>query len=56
MHRLHEPPAHVTAGGFDKTVTRVAKVTFDGTSVAALQVGALTCNLDLVTRAVSGCH
>jgi hypothetical protein len=39
-----------------ETVTRVAKVTFDGTSVAVLQVGALTCNLDLVTRAVSGCH
>jgi hypothetical protein len=47
---------HVTAGGFDKTVTRVAKVTFDGTSVAVLQVGALSCNLDLVTRAVSGSH
>ncbi len=47
---------HVTAGGFDKTVTRFAKVTFDGSSVAVLQVGALTCSLDLVTGAVSGCH
>lgn len=47
---------HVTAGGFDKTVTRFAKVTFDGTSVAVLQVGALTCSLDLVTGVVSGCH
>jgi hypothetical protein len=47
---------HVTAGGFDKTITRSAKVTFDGTSIAELQVGALTCNLDLVTGVVSGCH
>ena len=47
---------HVTAGSFDKTVTRFAKVTFDGSSVAVLQVGALTCSLDLVTGAVSGCH
>jgi hypothetical protein len=47
---------HVTAGGFDKTVTRFAKVTFDGSSVAVLQVGALTCSLDLDTGAVSGCH
>ena len=34
----------------------VAKVTFNGSSVAVLQVGALTCNLDLVTGAVTGCH
>jgi hypothetical protein len=47
---------HVTAGGFDKTITRFAKVTFDGSSVAVLQVGALTCSLDLVTGVVSGCH
>jgi hypothetical protein len=47
---------HVTAGAFDKTITRFAKVTFDGTSVAVLQVGALTCSLDLVTGVVSGCH
>ena len=47
---------HVTAGGFDKTVTRVAKATFDGSSVAVLQVGALTCSLDLTTGVVSGCH
>jgi hypothetical protein len=47
---------HVTAGAFDKTVTRFAKVTFDGSSVAVLQVGALTCSLDLVTGVVSGCH
>ncbi|MEO7039721.1 MAG: hypothetical protein ABI446_09775 [Gemmatimonadaceae bacterium] len=47
---------HVTAGSFDKTVTRFAKVTFDGSTVAVLQVGALTCSLDLVTGVVSGCH
>lgn len=47
---------HFTAGGFDKTLTRSAKITFNGTSVAQLQVGALTCNLDLVTRVVSNCH
>jgi hypothetical protein len=47
---------HLTAGGFDKTVTRSAKVTFDGSSIAVLEVGALTCSLDLTTRAVSGCH
>jgi hypothetical protein len=47
---------HITAGGFDKTITRVAKVTFDGSSTAVLQVGALTCSLDLTTGAVSGCH
>ena len=47
---------HITAGGFDKTITRSAKVTFDGTSIAELQVGALTCSLDLVTGVVSGCH
>jgi len=47
---------HVTAGAFDKTVTRVAKVTFDGSATAVLQVGALTCSLDLVTGVVSGCH
>jgi hypothetical protein len=47
---------HFTAGGFDKTITRSATVTFDGTSVAQLQVGALTCDLDLVTRVVSNCH
>ena len=47
---------HITAGGFDKTVTRDALVTFDGSSTAVLQVGALTCSLDLTTGAVSGCH
>lgn len=47
---------HITAGGFDKTITRFAKVTFDGSSTAVLQVGALTCSLDLVTGVVSGCH
>lgn len=47
---------HVTAGAFDKTITRFAKVTFDGSTIAVLQVGALTCSLDLVTGAVSGCH
>jgi hypothetical protein len=46
----------ITAGGFDKTITRDAKVTFDGSSTAVLQVGALTCSLDLTTGAVSDCH
>ena len=47
---------HITAGGFDKTVTRDATVIFDGSSTAVLQVGALMCSLDLATGAVSGCH
>jgi hypothetical protein len=47
---------HITAGSFDKTVARSAKVTFDGSSIAILQVGALTCSLDLTTGVVSGCH
>ena len=47
---------HFTAGGFDKTITRSAKITFNGSSVAELQVGELTCDLDLVTRVVSNCH
>ena len=47
---------HITAGGFDRTITRDATVTFDGSSTAVLQVGALTCSLDLATGAVSGCH
>lgn len=47
---------HFTAGGYDKTITRSAKIIFNGTSVAELQVGALTCDLDLVTRVVSNCH
>ena len=47
---------HITAGGFDKTLTRDATVTFDGSSTAVLQVGALTCSLDLTTGVVSGCH
>lgn len=47
---------HVTAGAFDKTITRFAKVTFDGSTIAVLQVGALTCSLDLMTGVVSGCH
>jgi len=47
---------HVTAGSFSKTITRTAKVTFNGTEDAELQVGALTCTLDLATGAVSGCH
>jgi hypothetical protein len=47
---------HLTAGGFDKTITRFAKATFDGSSIAVLEVGALTCSLDLTTGVVSGCH
>jgi hypothetical protein len=41
---------------FTKTVTRRAVVTFNGTSSVTLQVGGLTCTLDLATHAVSGCH
>jgi hypothetical protein len=47
---------HITAGGFDKTITRDVTVTFDGSSTAVLHVGALTCSLDLATGAVSDCH
>jgi hypothetical protein len=47
---------HLTAGSLSKTITRFAKLTFDGSSIAELQVGALTCSLDLVTGVVSGCH
>jgi len=47
---------HITAGSFDKTITRFVKATFDGSSTAVLQVGGLTCSLDLVTGVVSGCH
>jgi hypothetical protein len=47
---------HVTAGGFGKTITRSARVTFDGSSTAVLEVGALTCSLDLATGVVSDCH
>jgi len=47
---------HITAGSFDKTITRFVKATFDGSSTAVLQVGGLTCSLDLVRGVVSGCH
>jgi len=45
-----------TAGSDTRTVTRRFVVTFNGTGVATLQDGALTCDLDLALRTVSNCH
>jgi len=39
-----------------KTVTRRAMITFNGTADVTLQVGGLTCTLDLETHEVSDCH
>jgi hypothetical protein len=39
-----------------KTVTRRAMVTFNGTADVTLQVGGLTCTLDLETHQVSNCQ
>jgi hypothetical protein len=47
---------HFTAGSFTRDLDRRIVVTFDGTQTATLQVGALTCDLDLATRAVTNCH
>lgn len=45
-----------TAGTDTRTVTRRFVVTFNGTNIATLQDGALTCDLDLALRTVSNCH
>ena len=39
-----------------RTVTRRAMITFNGTPNVTLQVGGLTCTLDLETHQVSGCQ
>ncbi len=44
-----------SAKGATTTTTRHAVVTFNGTSTASVQVGGITCSLDLKTHAVSGC-
>ena len=41
---------------FTKSVAKSVVVTFNGTNTATMQVGALTCSLNLDTRAVSNCH
>lgn len=41
---------------YSKTIVRRVEVTFNGTENVTLQVGALTCSLDLGTHAVTGCH
>jgi hypothetical protein len=43
------------AKGATTTTTRRAVVTFNGTQTASVQVGALTCALDLKTHRTSGC-
>lgn len=57
---VHDITTHFTAtrgaGTYTRTVTHRVVVTFDGTQTATLQVGALTCSLDLATHQVSGCH
>ena len=45
-----------TAGSFTRTVMRMFVVTFNGTHIAQLMDGALTCDLDLDTGLVSNCH
>ncbi|MDQ6829819.1 MAG: hypothetical protein M3081_13240 [Gemmatimonadota bacterium] len=40
----------------NRTVTRHAVVTFNGTANVTLVVGELTCALNLATHAVTGCH
>lgn len=45
-----------TAGSDSRTVTRRFVVTFNGTNIATLQDGALTCDLDLTLRTVANCH
>ena len=41
---------------FSRTVTRRAEVTFNGTPNVTLDIGELTCDLDLETHAVTNCH
>ncbi len=45
-----------TAGSYSRTVMRSFVVTFNGTHIAQLMDGALTCDLDLDTGMVSNCH
>ena len=56
---VHNLTVHFTAQSdtrsFDKTVARRVMVTFNGTSMVTLQVGGLTCTLDLETHQVSAC-
>jgi hypothetical protein len=47
---------HFTAGSYDQTDSRHLVVTFNGTNIATLQDGGITCDLDLTTHAVSNCH
>lgn len=48
---------HFTAGTFSRTVTRRYVVTFNGTNVATLQDGGLTCDLSLdMPHTVTNCH
>jgi hypothetical protein len=47
---------HFTAGSYDQTDTRHLIVTFNGTNIATLQDGGITCDLDLTTHDVSNCH
>ncbi len=44
------------AQGATTTTTRRAVVTFNGTQTASIQVGGLTCSLDLRTHRTAGCH
>ncbi|MBX6331383.1 MAG: hypothetical protein IRY91_06030 [Gemmatimonadaceae bacterium] len=57
---VHTITALVTAESgmrhYERTVTRRAVVTFNGTQTVPLEVGELTCTLDLATHAISGCH
>jgi hypothetical protein len=41
---------------YSRTVTRRAEVIFNGTPNVTLDIGALTCDLDLETHAVTNCH
>ncbi len=45
-----------TAGDYSKTLALRVVVTFDGSPIAELQAGELTCDLDLETRSVSNCQ
>jgi len=47
--------AHSATQSFTKTVQRRAEVTFNGTQDVTLQVGGVTCTLDLMTHQVSNC-
>lgn len=47
--------AHSATQSFTKTVQRRAMVTFNGTQDVTLQVGGVSCTLDLLTHQVSNC-